>query len=302
MGREPVRVAVSGAGGAIGTALCRKLRGAGHTVVTLVRDAAPAGEGSFFWDPAAGVIDEDVWRGTDAVVHLAGANLFSRRWTQSFKKQIRESRLAGTALLARSMIGAEDRPATLISASAIGFYGSESRALPAVEESPRGNGFLADLCGAWEEEAGAARKCGVRVVQLRIGLVLEVLLRKMLFPFRLGIGGRLGDGKQVMSWIAMDDLVRSVLFILDDPDLDGPVNAVAPGAVTNSEFTKTIGGALRRPAILPAPASLLRLLLGREMADETVLSDIHAIPAKLSASRFEFQSPRLADAVRSALR
>lgn len=297
-----MRVAVTGASGAIGTALEVRLRGAGHDVVALVRDRSLEGEGRFFWNPAAGEIDHRVWDGTDAVVHLAGRSLVSGRWNESLKREIRESRVRGTALVAASMARADRSPRTLVTASAVGYYGSGGEAGARTEDSPAGRGFLAELCADWEAAAAPAAEVGVRVVPLRIGLVLDVLLAKLAPLFRVCLGGRLGDGRQVMSWITMDDLTGAILFLLDYGEIAGPVNAVAPEAAGNAAFTAVLGRALRRPALLPVPAFALRLVLGREMADETVLSDIHAVPARLGGAGFAFRHPTLEEAVRAVLR
>ncbi len=298
-----MRIVVTGASGGVGTPLLAALRKEGHLVVTLVRHRAAVGEGKFFWDPADDVLDERVWSGVDAVIHLAGENLFSGRWNDPLKARIRESRVRGTALLSRSLASQAKVPSTLISASAIGFYGSRSSDAPQPEGEGAGEGFLARLCAEWEGATAPAEERGVRVIHLRIGLVLDLLLAKLLLPFRLGLGGRLGDGRQIMSWISMADLAGVILYLLDhnSSGMSGPVNAVSPMAVSNREFTRILGAALCRPAILPVPAGMLRLLLGREMADETLLSSIHALPEKLTAAGYPFRHPELDDAIQNAI-
>ncbi len=294
-------IVVSGATGAIGSALLVALRRAGHQTVTLVRRRSLEGEGRFFYDPEAGEIDARAFDGADGVVHLGGVNLFSGRWNDRLKRRIRDSRLKSTALIARTMKEASHPPPVWISASAVGYYGAAASGEAVDERSPAGDGFLATLCADWERAAEGAREGGVRVVTLRIGLVLDLLLAKVLPLFRAGLGGNLGDGRQTMSWIAMDDLAAAILFLLEHPGVDGPVNAVAPRGATNAEFTALLAAELRRPAFLPVPAPLLRLVLGREMADETVLSDIRAVPSKLVAAGFEFGLPRLGEAIRHAV-
>jgi len=254
------------------------------------------------WDPERGEIDAAALEGLDAVVHLAGENIASGRWTAEKRRRIRESRVAGTKLLVRALAGLDRPPAVLVCASAVGFYG-DCGARIVDETAPCGAGFLAGLCRDWEEAASAASEAGIRVVRLRIGLVLSAAggaLKKMLPLFRLGLGGRIGHGRQSMSWIALDDLVSLILHCIDEESLAGPVNAVAPGAVTNREFTAALARVLRRPALLPAPAFLLRLALGG-MAEELLLSSTRAVPAKALASGFTFRHPAVEEALRAVL-
>lgn len=296
-----MKIAVTGASGAVGTALLAALRGAGHTVVTLVRHRALAGGDRFYWNPQEGAIDDEVWSGVDAAVHLAGANLFSGRWNERLKRRIRESRIEGTALISASMARRESPPTALISASAVGIYGSGGADSARTERSPAGEGFLAGLCTEWEGATLPAEERGVRVIHLRIGLVLDLLLARLLPLFRLGLGGRLGDGRQMMSWISMDDLTGAILHLLGAGPVSGAVNAVSPSAVSNREFTAMLGAALHRPTLCPVPAFALRLLLGREMADETLLSSIHAEPEKLIAAGYEFRHAEPGGAIENVL-
>jgi len=295
------RIAVSGAAGLVGTALRSRLQGEGWRWLRLVRRPARAAH-EIAYDPAAGSIDADRLAGIDAVVHLAGESIAGGRWTPARKQRILSSRVDGTRLIAGTLAGLDKPPRTLISASAIGYYGGRGGE-PLDEGAAAGTGFLPDLCTAWEAATGMAERAGVRVVRLRIGIVLaqaDGALAKMLPVFRLGLGGRLGSGAQYMSWVSLTDLVSIIRFLLDAPQLAGPVNAVAPGAVTNAEYTRTLGKVLGRPAVLPAPACALRLALG-EMADALLLEGARVIPTALSRAGFRFKHPDLATALRAEL-
>jgi uncharacterized protein (TIGR01777 family) len=295
-------VVVSGSTGLVGTALVKSLEREGHLVRRLVRREVRDGEREIRWDPAAGTIDAGELEGIDGVVHLAGENLAAHRWNDKVKQEIRDSRLKGTRLLAESLAKLTNKPDVLVSASAIGYYGD--RGDERVDEfSPPGSGFLADVCKEWEAAAGAARDAGIRVVNLRLGVVLSPhggALAKMLLPFKLGAGGVIGSGRQVWSWIALDDLVSAIEFALQDGALAGPVNAVAPEAATNREFTKTLGRVLRRPTIFPMPAFAARLALG-EMADEMLLAGVRVEPRILTQAGFVFRHPNLEPALRDLL-
>ena len=283
-----LRIAVSGASGFVGSELVRLLTEDGHTVVRLVRGGA-TGEADIAWDPAAGEIDTDRLAGVDAVVHLAGESISSGRWTAAKKKRIRDSRVEGTRLLARALAELDERPRVFAAASAIGFYGDRGDAVMR-EDSPRGEGYLAEVCCEWEEATTAAREAGIRTVNMRIGVVLGKAggaLAKMLLPFKLGLGGVIGSGAQYMSWIALDDLIRAIEFLLLTDSVSGAVNLVAPRAATNREFTKTLGGVLGRPTVFPMPGFAARLAFG-EMADELLLSSTRVEPVRLGEAGFSF--------------
>jgi len=253
------------------------------------------------WDPARGMLDAAGLEGVDTVVHLAGENV-GRRWTAARRREIVESRVRGTRLLAESCARLTTKPEVLVSASAIGIYGVRGDEW-LEESSATGDDFLAEVGRAWEDATAPARDAGIRVVHLRIGIVLNPAggaLAKMLLPFQLGVGGRLGSGRQWMSWISREDLVGAIHHALQTPSLQGPVNAVAPAPVTNAEFTRTLARVLRRPALAPVPAVALRALFG-EMAQGTVLASQRVRPTVLEASGFRFAHPTLAQALRFEL-
>jgi uncharacterized protein (TIGR01777 family) len=297
-----VKVLVSGGSGFLGSALERSLVERGDAIVRLSR-GAPNRASDVRWDPAARVLDPRPLAGLDAVVHLAGASIGARRWSPAWKATILESRREGTRFLSETLAALDPPPRTLVSASAIGYYGDRGdEAL--TEASPPGRGFLADVARAWESATAPAERAGMRVVHLRIGLVLDCgggALERLLTPFRLGVGGPLGNGRQWWSWIALEDLTAAMLHALDRADLSGPINAVAPAPVTNREFARALGRALRRPALLPAPAFALRLLLGRERADELLLASQRVTPRVLLDGGFGFRRPVLEEALDHAL-
>jgi uncharacterized protein (TIGR01777 family) len=277
-------IAVSGSSGLVGTALVNALTAGGASVTRLGRSFAPG--------------DFD---GIDAVVHLAGENIAGRRWSAAQKQRIRDSRVLGTRSLAETLGGLDSPPRVLVCASAIGFYGSRGDEL--LDESSRpGDGFLPETCVEWESASAAAEQAGIRVVRLRIGLVLAAeggALPRMLTPFKLGLGGRVGDGRQYMSWIALEDLVAVVRRALDDDALAGALNAVAPGPVTNAEFTAVLGRVLRRPTLFPLPAFVVSLLFG-EMGRELLLGSTRVVPRRLVDAGFRFRCPDLEAALRLA--
>jgi uncharacterized protein (TIGR01777 family) len=295
-------VAVTGSTGLVGAALIEALERRDHLVRRLVRHDVRDSEREIRWDPAAGTIDAGELDGLDAVVHLAGENLAAQRWNDQVKQEIRDSRIQGTRLLSGALAKLTNKPDVLVSASAIGFYGDRGDE-PVDESSPPGSGFLADVCREWEAATEPARAAGIRVVNLRLGVVLSPrggALAKMLLPFKLGVGGVIGSGRQFWSWIALDDLVAAIQFALQNAALAGPVNAVAPSPVTNREFTKTLGRVLRRPTVFPMPAFAARLALG-EMANEMLLSGVRVEPRVLTSAGFSFQHPQLEPALRAML-
>jgi uncharacterized protein (TIGR01777 family) len=297
-----MRVAVTGASGLVGGALVRALATAGHRVDRVSRRPPAPGATDVPWDPERGQLDASALAGVDAVVHLAGERIDARRWTPAVKARIRESRAEGTRLLAAALGSLAPRPRALVSASAVGYYGDRGdEAL--TEESAPGAGFLADVCRAWEAATEPARAAGIRVVSLRIGLVLAAeggALPRMLLPFRLGLGGVVGSGRQYWSWITLVDLVRVIEHVLARDDLAGPVNAVAPGAVTGREFTRVLGRVLGRPTLLPLPAVAVRILLG-EMGQALLLASARVVPRRLEEAGFRFRHPDLEGALRAVL-
>ena len=301
-GSPRLHVVVSGASGLIGSALLSRLTGRGHRVSRLVRRSAGAGEIS--WDPSRGVLDPADLEGVDAVVHLAGENV-GARWTAARKQRIRSSRVAGTKLLSETVARLRRRPAVLVSASAIGIYGDRGDET-LTEASGLGNGdrdFLVSVTQEWEAAADPARAAGIRVVHPRFGVVLSPdggALARLLLPFRLGLGGRLGSGSQWMSWISIDDTIGAIEQALSNPGLNGPVNVTAPEPVTNREFTRTLGRVLSRPTLFSVPAAALRLALG-EMAQSTVLASARVLPTKLVEVGYRFTQPSLEAALRHVL-
>jgi uncharacterized protein (TIGR01777 family) len=302
MGQEAgMHVAVTGSAGLIGSALVPSLAAAGHRVTRLVRGRA-AGEGQAAWDPAEGIRDPARLEGVEAVVHLAGENIAAGRWTADRKAEIRRSRVEGTRKLCESLARLARPPRALVSASAVGYYGDRG-AEALREDSAPGSDFLAQVCREWEAATEAAGRAGMRVAPVRIGIVLSAAggaLKKMLPPFKLGAGGRIGSGGQFMSWIAIDDLVGAIQHVLATEALRGPVNAVAPNPVTNAEFTRTLARVLSRPALLPMPAFAARLAFG-EMADALLLSGARVMPARLQESGFHFRHPDLEGALKHLL-
>lgn len=295
-----MKVLISGATGLVGSALARSFEADGHWVVSLTR--SESGPTKIHWDPMTREIDREALSGFDAVVHLAGENIAAGRWTPEQKALIKDSRVRGTRLLAKTLAELAQPPRVLASASAIGFYGPRGDEI-LTEESPSGEGFLAEVCREWEHATEPMSQRGIPVVHLRFGVILSPkggALRKMLLPFKLGLGGRIGDGKQYMSWIALDDTAAAIRHCLGEDALTGPINIVGPNPVTNEDFTKTLGHVLRRPTALPMPAFAARLAFG-EMADELLLGSTRVQPARLLASGFPFAYPHLEDALRHLL-
>lgn len=283
----------------IGPVLCKSLAADGHHVERLVRRAT-AGDDEIAWDPPAGTIDAARLDGADAVVHLAGANVGDGRWSDARKRELRDSRLVPTTLLARTLASCAKKPRVFVSASAIGWYGTRSEIVD--ERAARGDGFLAELCGEWEAAAEPARAAGIRVVHPRIGVVLDPsggALKKMLPAFRLGAGAVLGDGRALMSWIAMDDVVAALRFLAERDGLAGPFNLTSPEPTTQRELAAALGRALHRPVLFRMPGALLRLAFG-ELAGE-VLGGAAVLPTQLSAAGFRFLFPSLTAALEHAL-
>lgn len=295
-----MRLIVSGSNGMVGSALVARLAAAQHDVRRLVRSGGQAGDAT--WRPDRGELDAHALDGVDAVVHLAGAGIGDVRWSAARKAAIVESRVDSTRLLADRIAKSVAPPKALLVASAVGFYGDGGeRWLD--ESSPGGAGFLASVCREWEAAAFAAVDAGVRIVHLRFGFILSATgggLRRMLTPFRLGLGGPIGGGRQWLSWIALDDVVAAIVHVLKSETLRGPVNVVAPEPATNAEFTRTLGRLLHRPTIFPMPTIAARLAFG-EMADELLLASQRVRPAKLVASGFEWSWPTLDGALRHVL-
>jgi len=300
-----MKVLVSGGTGFIGSALIRSLGASGHEVSLLTRrpiSSFPPARHVYQWDPGVGRIDRAAFQDCGAVVHVAGESLAAARWSKKRKREIVDSRVLSTGLLAEAIGGEATPPRVLVSASAVGYYGDRGEEL-LTEESGSGRGFLAEVCAAWEAALAPAARRGVRVVIARIGVVLGPgggALAKMLLPFRLGVGGPLGNGRQWMSWIALEDLLSALTFAMAREDLSGPINVVAPEPVRSRDFARVLGRVLERPAVLSVPALALRLLFG-EMADEALLSSARAVPAKLTAAGFGFSHARLERALRWAL-
>lgn len=298
-----MKVLVTGSSGLIGTALVAHLLGGGHQVTRLVRTGRP-GPGEAGWDPAAGTIEAGKLESHDAVVHLAGVGIGDHRWTDDHKRAVLDSRVQGTGLLARTLAALTSPPKVLASASAVGFYGADRGDEELTEADERGAGFLADVVARWEEAAAPAAGAGIRVARMRSGVVLSAAggaLKKQLLPFKAGIGGRLGTGRQWLSWISIDDEVAAITHTLTTERLSGPVNLTSPRPVTNAEFTATLARVLKRPAFMPVPTLALNALFGREMVKEMLLGGQRVTPAALEGSGFTFAHPSLEDALRHAL-
>jgi uncharacterized protein (TIGR01777 family) len=286
-----VKIVVSGASGLIGSALVPALEAAGHEVKRLVRREAQAAA-EIAWDPASSTLEADALQGVEAIVNLSGATI-GRRWTEARRREILDSRVDTTALLARIAAALDPTPAVLVCASGAGIYGDRGDEI-LTEASEPGSGFLADVVRAWEAAADPAREAGIRVVNLRQGIVLAKeggALDRMLLPFKLGVGGRVGSGRQWWSWVALDDITAAYTFALG-ADLAGPVNLSAPNPVTNEQFTKALGKALRRPTVLPLPTFAARAAFG-QMGEEMLLGGQRALPARLLDAGFEFAAPTI---------
>jgi uncharacterized protein len=296
------RIAVTGATGLIGSALTDALRADGHTVHAVTRRSSAAGDGDIVWDPDAGTIDAAALEGVDAVVHLAGEPIGDARWSSEVKRRIHDSRERGTRLLAGTLAKLDDPPSVLVSGSAVGYYGDRGDEV-LTEDSTPGDDFMAEVCVAWEAATEPAERAGIRVVHARSGVVLAQggpLIDKIELPFRLGVGGRVGSGRQYVPWIAIDDHVRALRYLADHQSLSGPVNLTAPDPATNAELTKAIGDVLRRPTLLPIPVAAIRLLYG-EMGESLATVSQRVIPRRLQEAGFTFDHT-LTSALRVALR
>ncbi len=297
-----MKVAITGSSGLIGTALGRQLEARGHQVLGVVRRAVAPDEPAITWDPAAGTIDRSGLAGVDAVVHLAGAGIGDARWTDERKRLLVESRTRSTELLATTLAGLDDRPGVLVSGSAVGYYGDRADEV-LTEASAPGDDFLARLCVDWEAAAAPAAEAGIRLATIRTGIVLTTTggaLPKLLTLFKLGLGGRFGSGRQWWSWITLQDQVDAIAWLLTNP-VSGPVNLTAPQPVTNRQFTRDLGHALGRPAVLPVPSFGPGLVVGRELAKALLFTSARVRPGALEAGGYPFRHPALPEALSSVL-
>lgn len=297
-----MKILITGASGLIGRALSTELQAQGHTVVAAVR-RQPRRNDEVMWDPAQGILDKSAFDGVDAVIHLAGAGIGDKRWTDAYKEEVLESRTLGTALLAKTMASLDRKPSVFLSGSAIGYYGAAGDE-KFDETSSAGQGFLADVCVQWEKEAQPAIDAGIRTVFLRTGIVLSPkggALKKQLPLFKFGLGGRFGNGRQWQSWISISDEVNAIIHLLTST-LSGPVNLTAPEPVTNADFTKTLASVVSRPAIVPIPSFGPKLLLGGELADALLFTGQRVIPAALTRDGFVFAHQTLDVALRALLK
>jgi len=295
-----VKVAISGASGLIGKELRSQLEAAGHEVHRLVRKPSNKPK-EIFLDPKETKLGTNELEGFGAVVHLAGEPIASGRWTKKLKNKIMKSRVEGTKALVDTISQLKSPPAVFLSASAIGYYGAQSGSEIIDENGAKGGGFLADVCEAWEEASRSQNLEHTRLVNLRIGVVLDKdggALGKMLLPFKMGVGGVLGSGKQWMSWISLHDVVRAIIYALENETISGPINLVSPNPVKNKKFTKALGKALNRPTVLPAPEFAMKMAFG-EMGTETILSDQRIVPKQLLEHGFKFEHPKIDDAFQS---
>lgn len=298
-----MQIVISGASGLVGTALQQQLLNEGHTVTNLVRKATTNGDEST-WDPYAGVIDLDVLRAADAVINLSGAGIGDRRWSQSYRKTLLESRIRTTSLLAGSLatLASDGNQRMLLNSSAIGIYGDRGDE-EVDESSEHGSGFLADICLDWEAATSPAEQAGVRVVHLRTGIVMSKkggVLKKLLPLFKLGLGGRLGSGRQWQSWISIDDEIGAIVHLLS-AEVSGAVNLTAPNPVTNQQFTAALGRAVRRPTLFSVPAFAPKILVGGEFAEQLLLTGQRVLPTKLVQSGYVFTHSTLDEAFTALL-
>ncbi|MCP5467985.1 MAG: TIGR01777 family protein [Deltaproteobacteria bacterium] len=301
-----MKILISGSHGLIASELIPILQAKGHKIGRLIRDKADITKNEIFWNAERGSLDKSALQefAPDAVIHLAGEGIADGRWTEERKRKIRDTRVNGTKILAQALATLESPPQVFISGSAVGFYGNRGDE-KLDETSSAGEGFLAEVAQDWEANTQAAESKGIRVVHIRTGIVLSEkggALQKMLLPFRLGLGGVIGHGRQYMSWISLEDEVRAIVFALENDSVRGAVNLTAPNPVTNKEFTKSLGKVLLRPTIFPLPASIARMAFSSEMADETLLTSIRVYPKKLQDLGFQFHHANLREALRSILK
>lgn len=297
-----MKILISGGSGLVGSAATAALQADGHTVAHLVRPGGAVTEKDVGWDPMRATVDLAGIEGTDVVIHLSGAGIGDGRWTSARKQVLRSSRIDTTRVLVDSLSKLKQKPRALLVASAIGYYGDAGDEI-LTESSANGTDFLALLCRDWEAEARRAAPMGIRTATLRFGIILSSkggAIPRMLTPFKLGLGGRLGSGKQWMSWIAIEDVIGIIRFAIANEQVNGPVNVVAPNPVRNEEFTRLLAGMLHRPAIFPAPAFVLKLAMG-EMADALLLGSDRVVPEKLLAAGFSFRFQILEPALRAAV-
>lgn len=299
-----MRIAITGATGMVGSKLTVFLLAQGHQVAVISRGASvrQSQASVIVWDPAADHMEAGQLEGFDVVIHLAGANV-GENWSPEYKKSILESRVGSTRLLCRTLAGLASKPKLLISASGIGFYGNHPPQDILDENSPLGEGFLADVCRQWEEETNIAAQAGIRVVRMRLGVVFSKTggaLSKMWLPFQLGIGGVLGDGRQMMSWVALDEIPYVVDHLIKTDKISGAVNVVSPQAVSNAQFTKILGQVIHRPTVLPVPGFAVRLLFG-EMGQSLLLEGAHVLPRRLQESGYQFRFAGLKDALKKVI-
>jgi uncharacterized protein (TIGR01777 family) len=295
-----MRIVVAGSSGLVGSALIPHLQAQGHLVQRLMRGKSGREKDplALWWNPEEGELDSSILEGVDVVINLSGDHIFNARWSESKKEKIRTSRLQTTALLAKTFAQLKRPPKFFLNASAVGIYGSRGDAFLSEESTP-GRGFLASVVKDWEKATEPAVEAGIRVVCLRIGMVLSSeggALKKMLPPFKWGLGGVLGSGNQYVSWIAIDDLVRIVEFLVEHPEISGPVNATAPNPISNAEFTKVLGYVLKKPTVFPVPELILTLILG-ERAKDLLLSSVRAEPVVLVGAGFRFLYPQIKEAL-----
>jgi uncharacterized protein (TIGR01777 family) len=295
-------VVVSGASGLIGSALSDELHRAGHRVLRLKRGGITDGD-DIGWDPSAGLIDAPALEGVDAVVHLAGEGISEKKWSDEQKRRILDSRVRGTSVLAGAIASRERKPSVFVSGSAIGYYGNRGDEV-LTEDSAPGDDFLAGVVQAWEAETKPAVDAGIRTVHIRTGIVLAAhggVLQRLLFPFKLGLGGRVGSGKQWMSWVTLADEVNAIMHAIGTETLSGAVNVVAPSPVVNAEFTDTLGGVLHRPTVLPTPLFPLKAIYGAELVESLLLASQRVKPTRLEATGYTFRNPTLEDGLRAVL-